>query len=211
MDYAGPHRPDLPGPVRVVFFGPHAAEVAQSPEVQAELASGAAKGRAVDTVARGQRSELGRRFNSTGSCADGGPCARDCGAGSRRRAPGRATSAQGLCAGGCVEQRQEADLDEHSVDLPFARGSHSSIGARPAASSRGTQRRQIPSGSGTFWLQASLSPELPFCPPVNFARNESPSYRLSWNSIDDEEAGRCCPVAGRSPQHAWTHPLSFAP
>jgi ABC-type branched-subunit amino acid transport system substrate-binding protein len=45
VDYAGPHRPDLPGPVRVVFFGPHAAEVSQSPEVQAELASSAAKGK----------------------------------------------------------------------------------------------------------------------------------------------------------------------
>jgi ABC-type branched-subunit amino acid transport system substrate-binding protein len=44
VDYAGPHRPDLPGPMRVVFFGPHAAEVTQSPEVQAELAAGVAKG-----------------------------------------------------------------------------------------------------------------------------------------------------------------------
>jgi branched-chain amino acid transport system substrate-binding protein len=44
VDYAGPHRPDLPGPVRVVFFGPRAAEVSQSLEVQAELAAGVAKG-----------------------------------------------------------------------------------------------------------------------------------------------------------------------
>jgi len=46
VDYAGPHRPDLSGPVRVVFFGPKANDVSQSPEVQAELASGAAKGQA---------------------------------------------------------------------------------------------------------------------------------------------------------------------
>ena len=47
VGYAGPHRPDVPaGPVNVVLFGPKAAEVAESPEVQAELASGAAKGRA---------------------------------------------------------------------------------------------------------------------------------------------------------------------
>jgi len=45
VDYAGPHRPDLSGPLRVVFFGPKANEVAQSPEVQAELVAGNAKGR----------------------------------------------------------------------------------------------------------------------------------------------------------------------
>jgi hypothetical protein len=46
VDYAGPHRTDLAGPIRVVLFGPHAAEVAQSPEVRAELASSATNGRA---------------------------------------------------------------------------------------------------------------------------------------------------------------------
>jgi ABC-type branched-subunit amino acid transport system substrate-binding protein len=47
VDYAGPHRTDAPaGPVRVVLFGPKAAEIAQSPEVRAELAAGAAKGQA---------------------------------------------------------------------------------------------------------------------------------------------------------------------
>src|ERR1035437_5974391 len=46
LDYAGPHRRDVPqGPVRVVLFGPHATDVAQSPEVVAELAANAAKGR----------------------------------------------------------------------------------------------------------------------------------------------------------------------
>jgi ABC-type branched-subunit amino acid transport system substrate-binding protein len=46
VDYAGPHRSDVPaGPLRVVLFGPHAAEIAQSPEMQAELASAASKGR----------------------------------------------------------------------------------------------------------------------------------------------------------------------
>ena len=46
VDYAGPHLSDVPaGPVRVVLFGPKANEVAQSPEVMAELAAGAAKGR----------------------------------------------------------------------------------------------------------------------------------------------------------------------
>jgi len=47
VDYAGPHREDLPaGPVRIVLFGPNAAQVAASPEVVAALASRAAKGRA---------------------------------------------------------------------------------------------------------------------------------------------------------------------
>jgi len=46
VDYAGPHRPDLPaGPIDLVLFGPKASEVAASPEVLAELAFGAAKGR----------------------------------------------------------------------------------------------------------------------------------------------------------------------
>jgi ABC-type branched-subunit amino acid transport system substrate-binding protein len=46
VDYAGPHRPDVPaGPVNVVLFGPRAVEVAQSPEMRAELAAAAAKGR----------------------------------------------------------------------------------------------------------------------------------------------------------------------
>ncbi len=43
VDYAGPHLPDLKGPVRVVLFGPHAKEVAQSQEMQAALKAGAAK------------------------------------------------------------------------------------------------------------------------------------------------------------------------
>jgi ABC-type branched-subunit amino acid transport system substrate-binding protein len=47
VDYAGPHHADLPpGPVNVVLFGPKAAEVAASPEMRAELAAAAAKGRA---------------------------------------------------------------------------------------------------------------------------------------------------------------------
>jgi branched-chain amino acid transport system substrate-binding protein len=47
VEYAGPHRADVPaGPVRVVLFGPRAAQVAASPEVVAALASDAAKGRA---------------------------------------------------------------------------------------------------------------------------------------------------------------------
>jgi hypothetical protein len=45
VDYAGPHRADLTGPISVVLFGPRAMEVAQSPEVQAELASNAANGK----------------------------------------------------------------------------------------------------------------------------------------------------------------------
>jgi ABC-type branched-subunit amino acid transport system substrate-binding protein len=46
VDYAGPHRADVPaGPVRVVLFGPHAVEISQSPEMQAELAASAARGR----------------------------------------------------------------------------------------------------------------------------------------------------------------------
>jgi ABC-type branched-subunit amino acid transport system substrate-binding protein len=46
VDYAGPHQADVPaGPMNLVLFGPKAAEVAASPEVQAELAFGAAKGR----------------------------------------------------------------------------------------------------------------------------------------------------------------------
>ena len=45
VNYAGPHRADLAGPIRVVLFGPRAMEVAQAPEVQAELASSAANGK----------------------------------------------------------------------------------------------------------------------------------------------------------------------
>jgi ABC-type branched-subunit amino acid transport system substrate-binding protein len=46
VDYEGPHRADVPaGPVHVVLFGPKAAEVAASPEVQVELEFGAVKGR----------------------------------------------------------------------------------------------------------------------------------------------------------------------
>ena len=47
VDYAGPHRANVPaGPVSVVLFGPKAAEVALSPEMQAELTAISAKGRA---------------------------------------------------------------------------------------------------------------------------------------------------------------------
>jgi branched-chain amino acid transport system substrate-binding protein len=47
VEYAGPHRPDVPsGPLRAVLFGPRAEQVAQSAEVRAELAAGAAKGQA---------------------------------------------------------------------------------------------------------------------------------------------------------------------
>jgi ABC-type branched-subunit amino acid transport system substrate-binding protein len=46
VEYNGPHQADVPaGPMNIVLFGPKAAEVAASPEVQAELAFGAAKGR----------------------------------------------------------------------------------------------------------------------------------------------------------------------
>jgi branched-chain amino acid transport system substrate-binding protein len=46
VDFAGPHSEDVPaGPVRIVLFGPNAAQVAASPEVAAVLASKAAKGR----------------------------------------------------------------------------------------------------------------------------------------------------------------------
>lgn len=46
VDYAGPHRADLPsGPLNVILFGPRTAQVAQSAAVQAELAAGAANGR----------------------------------------------------------------------------------------------------------------------------------------------------------------------
>ncbi|MGD0547497.1 MAG: ABC transporter substrate-binding protein [Terracidiphilus sp.] len=39
VDYAGPHRADVDGLVRIVLFGPKANEIAQSPEVRAELAA----------------------------------------------------------------------------------------------------------------------------------------------------------------------------
>ena len=46
VGYAGPHREDVPaGPLRIVLFGPDAAQIAASPEVVSALASGAAKGR----------------------------------------------------------------------------------------------------------------------------------------------------------------------
>ncbi len=45
VTYAGPHSSNLPsGPLSVVLFGPRAAQVAQSPEMQAALASAAASG-----------------------------------------------------------------------------------------------------------------------------------------------------------------------
>jgi ABC-type branched-subunit amino acid transport system substrate-binding protein len=45
VEYAGPHRGNVPaGPVRVVLFGPRAAEVAQSPEMLAALEAGPANG-----------------------------------------------------------------------------------------------------------------------------------------------------------------------
>jgi hypothetical protein len=51
VSYAGPHQKDLPaGPVSIVLFGPKAAEVALSPEVQAELAFSAVKGRTLKLV-----------------------------------------------------------------------------------------------------------------------------------------------------------------
>ncbi len=47
VDYAGPYPKDVPaGPVNIVLFGPKATKVAASPEVQAALAAGTAKGRA---------------------------------------------------------------------------------------------------------------------------------------------------------------------
>jgi len=39
VSYSGPHYPDQSREIRVVFFGPHAAEVAQSPEMRAVLAA----------------------------------------------------------------------------------------------------------------------------------------------------------------------------
>jgi len=47
VSYAGPHRAEIAGRVRVVLFGPKANEVAQSPEMRAELAAGAAQGGAL--------------------------------------------------------------------------------------------------------------------------------------------------------------------
>ena len=45
VDYAGPHRKDAPaGPVSIVIFGPKAAAVVATPEIQAEIASSAIKG-----------------------------------------------------------------------------------------------------------------------------------------------------------------------
>jgi hypothetical protein len=44
VSYAGPHQKDITGPVRVVLFGPHAKEVAQSPNMVAALTTGVAKG-----------------------------------------------------------------------------------------------------------------------------------------------------------------------
>jgi branched-chain amino acid transport system substrate-binding protein len=46
VDYAGPHRTDVPaGPVNVVLFGPRAEAVAQSAEVQSALAAAVPQGR----------------------------------------------------------------------------------------------------------------------------------------------------------------------
>jgi ABC-type branched-subunit amino acid transport system substrate-binding protein len=46
VDYTGPHRAEIAGPVRVVLFGPKANEVAQSPEMRAALTASAAQGKA---------------------------------------------------------------------------------------------------------------------------------------------------------------------
>jgi branched-chain amino acid transport system substrate-binding protein len=47
VGFAGPHRASWPaGPVRVVLFGPNAAEIAHSPEILAELRAGTANQRA---------------------------------------------------------------------------------------------------------------------------------------------------------------------
>jgi branched-chain amino acid transport system substrate-binding protein len=44
--YAGPHRDNVPaGPARIILFGPHATQLAESPEVKAALEAGAASGR----------------------------------------------------------------------------------------------------------------------------------------------------------------------
>jgi len=46
VNFAGPHQPDVPaGAVRVVLFGPRAAEIAQSAEMHAALPSGESSGR----------------------------------------------------------------------------------------------------------------------------------------------------------------------
>ena len=46
VDYAGPRRTDAPsGPVSIVIFGPRASAVVATPEMQAEIASSAIKGR----------------------------------------------------------------------------------------------------------------------------------------------------------------------
>jgi hypothetical protein len=46
VNYSGPRSADVPdGPLYLVLFGPKAAEISASPEVQAELASDATKGR----------------------------------------------------------------------------------------------------------------------------------------------------------------------
>ena len=46
VNFSGPAQPDIPaGPVRIVFFGAQAESAAQSPQVVAELAAAAAKGR----------------------------------------------------------------------------------------------------------------------------------------------------------------------
>ncbi len=52
VEYAGSHSADAaPGKVQVVLFGPQAEKVAQSAEVQAELAAGAANGRQWNLIA----------------------------------------------------------------------------------------------------------------------------------------------------------------
>ena len=46
VSYNGPNQGDVPaGPIQLILFGPKAAEVASSPQVRAEVAFGAAKGR----------------------------------------------------------------------------------------------------------------------------------------------------------------------
>ncbi len=43
VEYSGPHQQDHPGPIRIVLFGPHAADIAHTPEMQAALAANATR------------------------------------------------------------------------------------------------------------------------------------------------------------------------
>ena len=154
VSYAGPQRADVPaGPVRVVLFGPQAEKMAQSAEMKAQLAAQERKGRAVETVACGERPELGRGIDATG--------ARDCWdehalaivALDRNAAHlSEQLALKAFVPVVALSSDKDADIDQCAVDLPTAGRDHAGGGAAAAGSGRGAQRAQSGAAAGCAGL-----------------------------------------------------------